>query len=138
MSDYVEIFPVFVCAFVQPIQFTYAQACDPAYVDFSSEGEVKIEPSSVEDTENIQCAVDEAIKVGKTRISLQTGEFLLGASISFVGFTGEFSGVSKANTIVKNHPKPLGVQQRNNRYSGAAVQSGERQRSVRDYECGCG
>ena len=59
-------FFLFLCAlFVQPAQFTYAQACDPAYVDFSSEGEVKIEPGSVEDAENIQCAVDEAIKVGK-------------------------------------------------------------------------
>ena len=99
-----RFFP-FVCVlFVQPTQFAYAQACDPAYVDFSREGEVRIESSSVEDAENIQCAVDEAIKVGKTKISLQSGEFLLGTSISFVGFTGEFSGASKANTIVKTIP----------------------------------
>jgi len=81
-----------------------AQDCDSAYVDFSSEGEVKIEPTSVDDAENIQCAVDGAIQLGKAKISLQKGEFLLGASISFVGFTGEFSGVSKASTIVKTIP----------------------------------
>jgi hypothetical protein len=96
----------FVCVLflIQSAQIAKAQECDAAYVDFSSEGEVKIEPTSMEDAENIQCAVDEAIRLGKTKISLQKGEFLLGASISFVGFTGEFSGVSKANTTVKTIP----------------------------------
>jgi hypothetical protein len=96
----------FVCVLflIQSAQIAKAQECDAAYVDFSSEGEVKIEPTSMEDAENIQCAVDEAIRLGKTKISLQKGEFLLGASISFAGFTGEFSGVSKASTTVKTIP----------------------------------
>ena len=87
-----------------PTMCVNAQDCDSAYVDFSIEGVVKVEPTSVEDAENIQCAVDEAIRLGKTKISLQKGEFLLAASISFVGFTGEFSGVSKASTTVKTIP----------------------------------
>ncbi|MAI93922.1 MAG: hypothetical protein CME45_02790 [Halieaceae bacterium] len=100
----------FACVFllIQPMQFANAQDCDSAYVDFSSEGEVKIEPTLVDDAENIQCAVDEAIQLGKAKISLQKGEFLLGASISFVGFTGEFSGLSKASTIVKTIPASWG------------------------------
>ena len=81
-----------------------AQDCDADYVDFSSEGEVKITPSSMDDSENIQCAVDEAINLGKTKISLERGEFLLGASIALIGFTGEFSGVSKASTTVRTTP----------------------------------
>ena len=100
-----RFFPL-ACVFllIQSMQFANAQDCDSSYVDFSGEGEVKIEPTSVDDTENIQCAVDEAIQLGKAKISLQKGEFLLGTSISFVGFTGEFSGVSKTSTIVKTIP----------------------------------
>ena len=100
-----RFFPL-ACVFllIQSMQFANAQDCDSSYVDFSSEGEVKIEPTSVDDTENIQCAVDEAIQLGKAKISLQKGEFLLGTSISLVGFTGEFSGVSKTSTIVKTIP----------------------------------
>ena len=63
--------------------------------------EILIEPTNQDDTTNIQCAFDSAVRDGVKVVSLRSGDFLTSNDIEVANFFGTFQGVSKAATRVR-------------------------------------
>ena len=67
------------------------QICGSEFVELSN-GAITISPTGDDDTENLQCAFDEAISNGYPIISLTAGEFFLKDDIVVNQFVGKFIG----------------------------------------------
>lgn len=78
-------------------------ACDSAYVTQTG-AMFTVKPTGVDDTENLQCAFDEAIALGAgMKVQLSSGTFHT-AQIVVNGFNGQFSGEGMDNSVVMNLP----------------------------------
>ena len=64
-------------------------------------GKVVIEPTNEDDTANIQCGFDAAIRENIKVVSLVSGNYLLSDGVEAASFFGTFEGVSKAATTVQ-------------------------------------
>lgn len=87
-------------------QSAYSQSisCDTQYVQYDN-GEFVVLPSGYEDgadNVNIQCAFDEATKLGAPKVTLVSGEYFFQEAVTVRQYEGTFSGVSKANTLVRS------------------------------------
>jgi len=81
-----------------------AISCDTQYVQYDN-GEFVVLPSGYEDgTDNVnmQCAFDEATRLGAPKVTLVSGEYFFQEQVKVKEYEGTFSGVSKANTIVRS------------------------------------
>jgi len=72
--------------------------CDGSFVSFDN-NVVLVSPNGVDDTINIQCALDFANDNGVPTAKLTNGAFAI-SSLEVEGFNGSFEGTTKANTIV--------------------------------------
>jgi len=78
-------------------------ACDSAYVTQAGTT-LKVTPTGVDDTANLQCAFDEATAMGTgVKVQLSSGTFHT-AQIVVNGFYGRFSGAGMDNSVVMNLP----------------------------------
>jgi len=81
----------------------WATTCNPAYV--TQRGKVlTVKPTGVDDTANIQCALNKAVSLGVgSTVQLQCGTYFTGM-IEVTGFTGTFKGAGKEMTIIHSLP----------------------------------
>jgi hypothetical protein len=78
-------------------------SCDPTYVTQTGKT-LKINPTGVDDTANLQCAFDLAVAVGSgAKVQLSSGTFYT-AQIVVDGFYGQFMGEGMDNSVVTNLP----------------------------------
>lgn len=78
-----------------------SSACAPAFVNKVGDV-IRVSPTGVDDTENLQCAFDEA--TAGTTIHLMPGTFHT-AQIIVHDFHGRFTGSGEARTIITNLPE---------------------------------
>lgn len=78
--------------------FALSNPCDTFHVSINGAAFV-VEPTGMDDTLNIQCALDSAIAQGITSVRLAEGEFSI-TQLEAVEFSGALIGVSKAATRV--------------------------------------
>ena len=77
--------------------------CDSAYVTQAGTT-LKVKPTGMDDTANLQCAFDEAVAMGTgAKVQLSSGTFHT-AQIVVNGFHGQFRGEGMNNSVVTNLP----------------------------------
>jgi hypothetical protein len=82
-------------------QLASAQVCDASFVlDQSDSSRVRVLPTEVDDTANIQCAIDLAINRGYPLVQLSTGVFLM-SSVTATGFNGAIQGTTRDDTGIQ-------------------------------------
>lgn len=75
--------------------------CDEGFVSLNNKGTtVLVEPTGSDDTDNIQCALDEAVRLELPTVKMQAGTFEAGG-LETVDFNGSLEGTSRSNTIVR-------------------------------------
>jgi len=74
-------------------------ACDPGAVALKG-AEIRVSPGG-QDTANLQCALDEATRLGVQKVKLDPGTFTLDAVVSARDFQGQVEGTTRASTIVE-------------------------------------
>ena len=75
------------------------QICGSAFVELSN-GTITISPTGDDDTNNLQCAFDEAVSNGYPIISLTAGDFSIYSDIVVNQFTGKFTGAGLNRTLI--------------------------------------
>jgi hypothetical protein len=88
------------CLFIAAMGTVQAQdlPCDANFVTISN-NVIVISPTGVDDTANIQCALDFARDSGFGLVKLQIGDFLISQLLAN-GFTGTFQGTTRSNTTI--------------------------------------
>ncbi|MEM6539470.1 MAG: hypothetical protein AAF668_17305 [Pseudomonadota bacterium] len=87
-------------AFVSTHAFAQNDACDSDYVS-QTDAIVTVSPSAGDDTENIQCAFDEATARSLKEVRLTAGDFTVSSQIFVESFEGSFAGQTTATTVIR-------------------------------------
>ena len=77
---------------------TVSAVCNSDFVS-REELAIVVRPTGVDDTENLQCALDEAVKDGYPVVGMTTGTYFI-SDINIENFTGTLEGVTRASTII--------------------------------------
>jgi hypothetical protein len=76
-------------------------SCAPSFVSLDNKGtSITVEPTGVDDTENLQCALDEATRLAVPTVRLTAGEFFSGG-LQALDFTGSFQGATRTSTTLR-------------------------------------
>ena len=78
---------------------TSALSCDPDYVT-TNESAVVVAATGVDDTVNLQCALDEATEFGFPVVRLNASTYYI-AGILVEGFKGTLEGVTKVSSVIE-------------------------------------
>jgi hypothetical protein len=97
---------VVLTSFAQPAQSESAP-CNPNYV-FHYLKTWLVVPTGTDDTANLQCAFDHAVKRSGSTVLLSAGTFHTG-QVAVSGFVGNFRGVGSNDTIIKTLDRTLQV-----------------------------
>ena len=81
-----------------PVFYRYVQPCDLNFVNFE-EHAIRVAPTGIDDTHNIQCALNIATSEGYPVVKLAAGEYFTGAII-VNNFKGTLEGWRKSSTII--------------------------------------
>ena len=80
------------------IQETTLDDCDNDFVDLDNrELIIRVTPTGIDDTANIQCALDSAANIGIPIVSLSAGDFFI-RNVFVERFNGSFQGTTRAST----------------------------------------
>ena len=79
-----------------------ASGCDTDFV--LQEGNIiTVLPTGIDDTDNLQCAFDQAVTTGPgSTVKLDEATYYISSSIDVVNFDGAFDGAGKDRTIIQN------------------------------------
>lgn len=76
-------------------------ACEPSFVSLDNKGtSIVVDPTGTDDTDNVQCALDEATQLGVPTVRLSPGEYFVGG-LEATDFNGALQGTTRVNTIVR-------------------------------------
>ena len=86
------------CGFVPSISFGQTISCDANAVELVG-AEINVRPSS-DDSGAVQCALEEAVRLGVQRVTLSRGVYLLTKRVEVENFVGQIVGVKRDETIL--------------------------------------
>lgn len=97
---------VFLTSFAQPA-LSDSAPCDPNYVRHYLKV-WQVVPTGADDTANLQCAFNQAVKLRGSTVLLGSGTYHTG-QVAVIGFVGSFRGAGMDETIIQTLDRPLYV-----------------------------
>jgi hypothetical protein len=73
--------------------------CESAFVTLAG-AELRVATSGEDDTENLQCALNEATRLGIQKVKLDAGTYVVSSTIAVGGFEGQLEGRTRDSTII--------------------------------------